>query len=257
MTPYQKWIAFYTLLRKEVLRFSRMWTQTLLPPVITASLYFLIFGHFIGARIGTIDNIPYLDFIVPGLIMMTVINSAFANVVFSFYIAKFQREIEELLVSPMPLSLIIAGYVMGGILRGLIAGAIVFATAMLFWHPQIYSFGILLLFALLTALVFALGGLLNAIFARKFDDITLFSTFILVPLTYLGGIFYSIEALPQPWQSLSRLNPILYMISGFRYGMYGIRDVHLINGIVILIFLATFLATANGYLLYRGFGVRE
>jgi ABC-2 type transport system permease protein len=257
MTVKLRWVAFYTLLRKEIVRFCRMWPQTLLPPLITAALYFIIFGSFIGSQIGLVQGIAYIDFIVPGLILMTIINNAFANVVFSFYIAKFQREIEEIIVAPVPIWVIISAYVGAGFLRGITSGILVFFIALFFWEPQLYNAGILFLFAILTSLVFSLGGLLNGIFARKFDDITLFSTFILIPLTYLGGVFYSIDTLPAIWQTISRFNPILYMMNGFRYGMYGITDVNLLNGIAILVVLTALLALANSYLLYRGYGIKE
>ncbi len=250
-------IAFYTILRKEIVRILRLWPQTLLPPLITVILYFIIFGDFMGARIGPILGVPYLDFIVPGLIMMTVINSAFANVVYSFYSAKFQREIEELLVSPMTMKVIMAGYICGGIFRGLIAGVMVLCTALFFWTPHFYDITIVIFYLIVSSLVFSLGGMFNAIFARKFDDITMFSSFVLVPLTYLGGVFYTIDFLPAPWNSISRLNPILYMMSGFRYGFYGITDIDILTGIVILILLATLLALVNVYLLERGVGIKE
>lgn len=250
-------ISFYTLLRKEVVRFFRYWPQTLLPPVVTVALYLIIFGEYIGEKIGPVQGIEYVSFLVPGLIMLSVINSSFANVVGSFYISKFQRDIEELLVSPMPIWLIISGYICGGILRGFVVAALVIGVSLFFWEPSVKHPIIIVIFLFLTSLVFSLGGLFNGIFAKKFDDIAMFATFILVPLTYLGGVFYSVDALPYPWQTISLFNPILYMISGFRYGFYGVSDVNVFFGIAILIFLSAVLAFVDGYLIYRGIGLKE
>lgn len=250
-------ISFYALLRKEVVRFLRMWPQTFLPPLVTVALYFIIFGNFIGGKIGEMGGIPFIDFIVPGLVLMTVINSAFANVVGSFYIAKFQRELEAQLVSPMPIWLIIAGYVCGGVMRGVVSAILVLFIALFFWEPHFYNIGIVLLFLLLASLVFSLAGLLNGIFAKKFDDVAMFASFLLTPMTYLGGVFFSLDALSPTWKSISLLNPIWYMMSGFRYGFYGVSDVGLSTGIGILILLAAILCTLNGYLLQRGFGIKE
>lgn len=257
MSPKRQWIAFYTLLIKEIVRFFRFWPDTLLPPIMNIALYLIIFGGFLGVRIGPLLGISYTDYIVPGLILMTVITSAFANVVGSFYISKFTRDIEELLVSPMPIWLIIAGYIGGGIARGFVSGILVIIVALFFWEPQFYSFATIFIYLLLTSLVFSLAGLFNGIFAKKFDDISLFATFILTPLTYLGGVFFSIDNLPGSWKLIAQFNPILYMISGFRYGFYGVTDVDLSFGISILILLAVTLALLNGYLLSRGVGIKE
>jgi len=256
MTIRQNWNAFYTISRKEVVRFMRIWKQTLLPPVINQFLYFIIFGAFIGSQIKDINGVLYMAFIVPGLVMMAVINSAYMNVVSSFFGAKFQKNIEELMVSPTPTSLIIAGYAMGGVLRGLMVGAIVFIISAFFAAPVIFNGWLIVLFVFLTATLFALGGMLNGIFARSFDDIGLFSTFILTPLTYFGGVFYSIHDLPPFWQTLSRANPILYMIDGFRYGFYGTADVNVLISAVVLTLFVVILGALNYILIKRGVGMR-
>lgn len=250
-------VSFWTIVHKEVIRFLRIWTQTLLPPVITVSLYFLIFGAFIGSQIPDIEGISYVAFIVPGLLMMTVINSSYMNVVSSFFFAKFIRYIEEFLVSPTPNWVILAGYIIGGALRGLLVGLIVYVVSIFFTQPQIFNFWIVLLFIIMTSIVFALGGFLNAIFATKFDDINIFPTFVLTPLTYLGGVFYSVKMLPEFWQQVSLLNPILYMINGFRYGFYGISDVNVWLSFGILALFMLVLGGLSLHLLNKGTGIRK
>lgn len=257
MNFYQNWTTFITILRREVTRFMRIWTQTLLPPVITQSLYFIIFGGFIGSQIQDINKIPYMAYIVPGLVMMSIINSSFSNVVSSFFGSKFQKNIEELMVSPTANITIILGYSMGGVLRGLLVGLIVAIIAGIFTQPEIHSYLIIFLFAFLTALVFSLGGLLNAIFANKFDDVSIIPTFVLTPLTYLGGVFYSINSLPQFWQNVSKLNPILYMVDGFRYGFYGKADFNIITSLSALTFFALLLTLINLYILRKGLGLKS
>lgn len=257
MTVKEKWVAFYTILRKEVVRFMRIWTQTLLPPVITQSLFFVIFGTYIGSQIGDIRGVSYMAFIIPGLVMMAVINSSFSNVVSSFFGSKFQRNIEELMVSPTPNWIIIAGYVAGGMLRGLMVGLIVFIVSIFFIQPVVYNFPVIIIFIILTSLVFSLGGLTNAIFAKKFDDISIFPTFILTPLIYLGGVFYSIKDLPEIWQNVSKLNPILYMVDGFRYGFHGISDVSIWISAIMLIAFTIFFAIFNLVLLKKGIGLKS
>lgn len=256
MNLKSQWVAYTSIVRKEVKRFMRIWSQTLLPPVITQILYFLVFGTLIGSQVNDINGISYMAFIVPGLVMMSVINSSFANVVSSFFGIKFQRSIEEIMVSPTPERVIIAGYVTGGVLRGLIVGFIVFIISIFFTAPQIHSLIFILLFVLLTGIVFALGGLLNAILAKKFDDVSIFSTFILTPLIYLGGVFYSIADLPVFFQTVSKFNPILYMIDGFRFGFYGISDVNVIFSVLMLLVFMVVLYGTNYYLLKRGIGLR-
>lgn len=245
MSPREIWIAYMTIVRKEVQRFLRIWPQTLLPAVITQSLYFVIFGHFIGSQLREIHGVSYMSFIVPGLVMMAVINSSFSNVVSSFYGAKFQHHIEELLVSPTPNWTILAGYTTGGVIRGLIVGMFVFVVSIFFVRPEIYSLPLIVFFIFMTAVVFSLGGFINAIFAEKFDDVSIFPTFVLTPLTYLGGVFYSVNMLPEFWQKISKLNPVLYMVNGFRYGFHGFSDVHVGISLLILCgFMVTLIYTA-------------
>lgn len=250
-------IAYTTIVRKEVHRFMRIWQQTLLPPVMTTSLYFVIFGNLIGPRIGAMDGHRYIDFIVPGLILMAVITNAYANVSSSFFSAKFQRSIEELQVSPTPNSVILLGYVSGGVVRGVLVGLIVAAVSSLFGSLSVHSYPVMASVIVLTAVLFSLGGFLNGVFARTFDDVSIVPNFILTPLTYLGGIFYSIKLLPEFWQGVSHINPILYMINAFRYGFLGITDIRLgVSYTLILLFTAGLFAL-NLKLLNRGHGIRE
>ncbi|MEI6728675.1 MAG: ABC transporter permease [bacterium] len=259
MDNSHKWIAFLTITKKEITRFTRIWTQTLLPPVITQSLYFVIFGGFIGSQVGKINGISYMAFLVPGLVMMAVITSSFSNVVSSFFGAKFQKNIEELMVSPTPNWIVIAGFVAGGVLRGIIVGFIVFLVSFTFVRPQIYNIGWIIIFVTLTAIVFSLGGLLNGIFAKKFDDVAIFPTFILTPLTYLGGVFYSVKDLSQPWSTISQFNPVLYMVNGFRYGFYGegFSDVNVFFSLFMLIASTLILFIICLRLLNKGTGLRS
>ena len=256
MTKYSQYIAYSTIVRKEVTRVLRIWPQTLFPPVITQTLYFLIFGKFIGSQIRDIHGISYMAFIVPGLVMMTVINNSFMNVVSSFFSSKFQRSIEELLVSSTSNKIIIAGYVTGGVVRGIIVGFLVFLVSVLFTRPQIYHLGIIFSFILLTAVVFALGGLLNAIFAKKFDDISIFPTFIMTPMIYLGGVFYSIDNLPPFWRMLSKGKPATRIWRGTRRGCHGFSDVNVFVSFMILAVFAMILTIMNLVLLGRGTGLK-
>ena len=228
------WIALRTLAIKEFLRFIRIWVQTVLPPVVTTALYFIIFGELIGERLGPVHGHDYMTWLVPGLVMLAVITNAYANVVSSFFSAKFHRHIEELLVAPVPNFLILAGYVAGGVARGLVVGLAVLATAAVFSAVPFAHPGIALLVWLLTCVLFSLAGLINGIYARTFDDISIVPTFVLTPLTYLGGIFYSIDMLPPFWKQLSLGNPILYIINSFRYGMLGVTDVGLWTGFAVI-----------------------
>ena len=255
----QYWVPFITIVRKEVDRFMRIWTQTLLPPVITQSLYFIVFGQFIGSRVGEFNGVPYISFIVPGLVMMSIITASYTNAVSSFFMSKFQRNIEELLVSPTPNWVIIAGYVFGSVLRGLLVGSIVFGVSFFFTRPQIDNIFVIILFGFLTAIVFSLAGLLNGIFAKKFDDVSIFPTFILTPLTYLGGVFYSITQLPEIWQNVSLFNPILYMVNGFRFGFYGdgFTDVNIWISVGMLVVSAIILTAICLRLLNKGTGLRS
>ena len=250
-------IAFYTIVKKEVIRFLRIWPQTLLPPVITQTLYFIIFGTFIGSQLKEINGISYMAFIVPGLVMMAVINSSFSNVVASFFSNKFLRNIEELIVAPVSNHSIILGFSLGGMLRGLLVGLIVFVISIFFTQPVIHSYGIIFLFILLTAAVFSLGGLINGIFAKGWDDINIFPTFVLIPLTYFGGVFYSINDLPEIWQTVSKLNPILYMVDGFRYGFHGFSDLNVMFSLAMLTAFTLILFGINMYLLKKGVGLKS
>ena len=251
-----KMTALDTIVKKEVRRFLRIWLQTIVPPVITMSLYFIIFGNLIGRQIGAISGFTYMQFIVPGLIMMSVITNSYMNVCSSFFSTKFQKSVEELLVSPTPNAVIILGYCIGGIVRGLLVGFVVVMVSLFFTKLHIHNIFYLLSFAMLTATVFSLGGLTNAIFAKKFDDISIIPTFVITPLTYLGGVFYSIDQLPAIWQLVSKLNPILYMINGFRYGFLGISDVNLVSAVLILVFFIVGLFFINLTLLRKGSGLR-
>ncbi len=226
MNMYEQWVAFLTIFRREIRRFTRIWMQTLLPPVITMSLYFVIFGALIGSRIGQMGGFDYMSFVVPGLIMMSVISNSYSNVVSSFFGVKFQHNIEELLVSPTPNYIILVGYVLGGVARGLCVGFFVTIVSLLFTDLHIQHYAITVSIVLLTSVVFALAGFINAVFANSFDDISIVPTFVLTPLTYLGGVFYSISLLPEFWQGVSQLNPILYMVNAFRYGILGISDIN-------------------------------
>jgi len=250
-------IAFFTLVRKEVRRFMRIWVQTIIPPVITTALYFVIFGGLIGSRIGTVDGYSYMDYIVPGVILMAIITNAYANVVSSFFASKFQRFIEELLVAPFPNVLILLGYMSGGIARGLSVGIAVSVVAAAITDFQVHNWAVTIAVAVLTAALFALAGFINGIYAKSFDDISIIPTFVLTPLTYLGGIFYSVEMLPPFWQQVSLFNPILYMINAFRYGLIGTSDIDIVTAFVIIL---AFIAALFGYSLYllnRGIGIRS
>lgn len=220
------WVALSTLVVKEIRRFMRIWPQTLLPPAITMTLYFVIFGNLIGSRIGQMGGFSYMQFIVPGLIMMSVITNSYANVVSSFFSAKFQRSIEELLVSPTPKHIVLAGFVLGGVARGLLVGLTVTLLSLFFTHLTIQHIGLTILTVLLTAILFSLGGLINGVYARSFDDVSIVPTFVLTPLIYLGGVFYSLSQLSPFWQKLSLFNPMVYMINAFRYGILGHSDVN-------------------------------
>ncbi|SPP32418.1 Inner membrane transport permease YadH [Arsenophonus endosymbiont of Aleurodicus floccissimus] len=250
------WVAMKTIWIKEITRFARIWVQTLLPPVITMSLYFIIFGSLIGSRIGNMDGVNYMQFIVPGLIMMSVITNAYANVCSSFFGAKFQKSIEELLVSPVPTHIVIIGFVGGGVVRGVLVGLLVTLVSLFFVPLHIYSLWVVIITVLMIAILFSLAGLVNAIFAKTFDDISIIPTFVLTPLTYLGGVFYSLSLLPEFWQMVSKLNPIVYMISGLRYGFLGISDVELSITLSVLVIFIVILYTITWYLIEKGRGLR-
>ena len=251
------WVTFETIVTKEIRRFTRIWVQTILPSVITTTLYFVIFGQLIGQRIGPMDGLAYLDFIVPGLVLMTVITNSYSNVVASFYSSKFSRYVEELLVSPAPNWVILAGYVTGGVLRGIVVGAAVMLLAMLFTEVTIYSISATCLVVVMTAVLFALGGFINAVYANSFDDISIIPTFVLTPLTYLGGVFYSIDLLPEFWQAVSLANPVLYMVNGFRYGLLGVSDIPLAIAFGIIFAFILMLTLFSLSLLRRGVGLKS
>ena len=251
------WVGFKTLVRKEVLRVVRIWVQTIVPPAITMTLYFIIFGNLIGRRIGTMDGFDYMQFIAPGLIMMSVITNSYGNVVSSFFGAKFGKHVEEMFVSPMSNATIILGHVCGGVARGLMVGTLVTVVALGFTNLSISHPLITFSIVILASLVFALLGFVNAVFARKFDDIAIIPTFVLAPLTYLGGVFYSISLLPEFWQRVSLGNPILYMVNAFRYGILGVSDIDIIWAYMIIIAFILGLFSLNLALLNRGIGTRE
>lgn len=234
MNRHQLFIAYMTIVRKEVIRFLRIWPQTFLPSVITTGLYFLIFGTFIGSQIKAVGSVSYMAFIVPGLVMMAILNGSFQNIAFSFFQLKFMKNIEEMLVSPMPAWTIVLGYVTGSVLRGLIIGSLVFLSAYVFEvipvaHPILAFF-----IAITTAILFSLVGLVNAIYAKGFDSINIIPTFVITPLTYLGGVFYSLSLLPPMWQTISYANPVLYMVNAFRYSILGFSDIPFMTSISVL-----------------------
>lgn len=253
----EQYVAIKTILVKEIRRFLRIWVQTLIPPAITIVLYFVIFGRLIGSRIGEMGGFNYMQYIVPGLIMMSVITNSYSNVVSSFFSAKFQRSVEEMLVSPMPNYIIIWGYVLGGVARGLAVGTIVTMLSLFFTELSVYDLLVTMSIVLLTAILFSLGGFINAIFATKFDDISIVPTFILTPLTYLGGVFYSIDLLPPFWALVSKANPIVYMVNGFRYGILGISDVGLVETYTMIILFIIILYTWTIHLMRKGTGIRS
>lgn len=256
MIAEKNWVAYTTIVRSEIDRFVRIWSQTFLPPVITTTLYYIIFGKFIGSQIAPIEGYTYMQFIVPGLVMMTVITSAFMNVVSSFFGSKFMHQLEELLVAPVSPIIIIAGYVTGGVVRGLLTGAIVLVVALFFTKLTVVHLGALLFFAILTSIFFSLLGLITAIYAKNFDGVQIIPNFILTPLTYLGGVFYSIEMLPQFWQYVSLANPILYMVNGFRYGFLGMSDVGLVPSALLLAGMSLVAVGVILYLFKVGRGLR-
>lgn len=250
-------IGFYTIVHKEVSRVLRIWIQTVVPPVITSTLYFIIFGSLIGSRVGPMAGFDYMQYIAPGLIMIQVITNSYSNVVSSFFGAKFARHIEELLVSPLPNVYILLGYVAGGMCRGLLVGAVVTVVALFFTDLNVIHPLITLTSVLLTSMVFALGGFINAVFSRKFDDISIIPTFVLTPLTYLGGVFYSIDMLSGTWRTLSHFNPILYMVNTFRYGILGVSDIGIGPAYAIIAVFFVLLFSFSLFLLNRGIGLRS
>lgn len=257
MTSAEKWIAFQTILIKEVLRFMRIWVQTILPPAITTSLYFVIFGNLIGSQIEDMEGFSYMEYIVPGLILMAVLTNSYANVVSSFYGAKFQHNIEEMIISPTPNYIVLLGFIGGGIVRGLIVGAVVTLVSLFFTDLNIQHFGLSILVVFLTAFLFATAGLINGIYANNFDHISIIPTFVLTPLTYLGGVFYTIKLLPEFWQTVSLINPVLYMVNAFRHGILGVSDIDVYRGIFIIIIFCIGLFLWALSLMHRGVGIRS
>lgn len=250
-------IPLRTIIVKEIVRFVRIWPQTLLPPAITTALYFLIFGELIGSRIGMVDGASYMNYIVPGVVIMSVISHSYANVVSSFYSTKFQRNIEELLVAPVPNWVILFGYVTGGVIRGLLVGTAVALISLLFTDIHVNNLAIALSIAFLTSIVFALAGFINAILAESFDDISIIPNFVLTPLSYLGGVFFSVDMLPNIWQTLSKGNPILYMVNTFRYGLIGVSDVNIELAYLITSGFIVILASSSLFMLHKGVGIKN
>lgn len=253
---YEIWVALSTLLRKEIVRFLRIWTQTLLPPAITMSLYFIIFGKFIGSQLQHIDGYAYIQYIVPGLVMMSIMTNAYANTSASFFITKFTKSIEEMLVSPMPYLVILLGFTIGGALRGICVGIIILSIAFLFTSVPVHHIEVVIAMAILASLVFSLGGLINAIYAKDFDDISFIPTFVLTPLTYLGGVFFSIRQLSPFWQSIAVFNPILDMVDTFRFGLLGISDVNVYVGFSLVVILFVGMFFWAWILLKKGTGIK-
>ncbi len=252
-----RWVGYKTIVIREYGRIIRIWGQTLVPSVVTATLYFVIFGSLIGRRVGDMDGFPYMQYIAPGLIMMSVITNSYANVVSSFFGAKFGKHVEEMLVAPLPNWVIVLGYISGGLVRGLLVGTVVTVVSLLFTHLQIHHVLIIVAAVLLTSGVFALGGFINALLAKNFDQVNWIPTFVLTPLTYFGGVFYSVELLPEWAQKLSFVNPILHMVNAFRYGFLGVTDVNVVLAFSIMLLAVAVLFTAAVTMMNRGFGIRE
>ena len=249
-------VAYRTIVRKEIRRFLRIWVQTLLPPAVTMSLYLAIFGTLIGPRVGEMAGFDYIDYLAPGVIMLAVITNSYSNVVSSFFSAKFQRHVEEMLVSPTPNSLILLGFITGGVARGLSVGVMVTIVATVFSDMRVTHLPLTVVTVVFTSVLFSLAGFINAIFARNFDDISIIPNFVLTPLTYLGGVFYSVDLLAEPWATLSHLNPILYMVNAFRYGILGVSDIHVGAALAIIAGFIAALWSWCLWLLKRGTGIR-
>lgn len=257
MFNHPNFVALSSIVHREIIRYTRIWVQTLLPSSITMTLYFVIFGNLIGKRIGTMGGYSYMEFIVPGLIMMSVITNSYSNVVSSFFSSKFQKNIEELMVAPVPNWIILLGYVAGGVSRGMITGLIVTIVALFFVDIEISNPLLVVLVVVLTSIMFSLAGFVNAVFAKSFDDISIVPTFILTPLTYLGGVFYSISLLPEFWQKVSMGNPVLYMVNAFRYGFLGTSDINIWVALSLIVFFIISLSSIAMYLLNKGIGLRS
>jgi len=258
MTAYQKWISFYTILRKDIRRQLRLWLQTFLPSMITSALYFLIFGAFLGSKIGEVHGVPYIMFVVPGLVMLAVVTNSYSNVATVMFTSKFfARNIDEILVSPTPPWLLVTGFVASGVVRGIITGVLVLIVSLLFTHVVVYNSIVILAFLILTSIVAALGGFINGVYAKTMDGISIVPTFVLTPLVYLGGVFYSAEALPGFWGTLTKLDPIFYVINGFRYGFLGVADVSVGLSFAVLGVLAVLFFGVAWYLIRIGLGLKQ
>jgi len=250
-------IAFYTLFRKEFGRVLRIWPQTLVPPVITMSLYFMIFGKLVGSRVGSMQGLDYINFITPGLIMMAIINNSYINVCSSFYSSKFQRSLEELLIAPVSYHIIILGYCSGGIARAIICAILIFFISSVFTDIEVHSIWITIFLAFMTSSLFSLAGIINGMLAVKFDDVSIVPMFILTPLTYLGGVFYSVDLLPGMWFKLTMLNPIFYIVNGFRAALLGISDISMHYSLIMLTFFIAFFYLVTYRLFVKGTGIRN
>lgn len=257
MTLAEQYVAFMTILRKEITRYLRIWTQTLLPSAITMSLYFVIFGSLIGSRIGDMGGFSYMQFVVPGLIMMAIVTNSYANVVSSFFGAKFNHSVEELLVSPTPNYVILMGYVVGGVSRGLLVAVVVTLVSLFFTRMQVHSYFVVVLIVFMTSTLFALAGFINAVFANSFDDISIVPTFVLTPLIYLGGVFYSMDLLPEFWANVSKLNPLVYVVNAFRYGVLGVSDVSLSFSLTMIAVFTVIAFAFSMHLLNSGKRLRQ
>lgn len=257
MTPREQYLAFMTIVRKEIKRYLRIWTQTLLPSAITMSLYFVIFGSLIGSRIGEMGGFTYMQFVVPGLIMMAIVTNSYSNVVSSFFGSKFNHSVEELLVSPIPNYVILIGYVVGGVTRGMFVAVVVTIVSLFFTELHIHSYFVVVVIVLMTSTLFALAGFINAVFANSFDDISIIPTFVLTPLIYLGGVFYSMDLLPEFWANVSKLNPLVYVVNAFRYGVLGVSDVSLTFAMGMITVFTAIAFTYSMHLLNSGKRLRQ
>ena len=258
MNPSETWTSFYTIVRKDVVRIMRIWPQTFLPSIVTSVLYFLVFGAFLGGRIGAFDGVPFINFVVPGLIMLGVVTNAFSNVATVMFSSKFMgRNIDEILVSPTPPSVLVAGFVTSGVVRGILVGITVLIVSLFFAHISIHNVAIIALFLLLTSTALALAGLINGVYAKTFDGISIVPTFVLAPLIYLGGVFYSVDVLPPFWQQVTHFNPLFYVIDGFRYGFLGTSDVSVGLSLAVLLALNAVFAGLAWYFICTGLGLRQ
>ncbi|MCW5698043.1 MAG: ABC transporter permease [Bauldia sp.] len=258
MNPAEIAVSYYTILRKDMVRILRIWPQTFLPSVVTSALYFLIFGAFLGSRIGAFGDIPYVSFVVPGLIMLAVVTNSFANVATVMFSAKFfSRNIDEILVSPTPPWVIVAGFVSSGVVRGVLVGILVYLTSLFFAAVSFHNVLVVIVFLILTSVALSLGGLVNGIYAKSFDGISIIPTFVLAPLVYLGGVFYSVEVLPEFWRGLTHVNPLFYIIDGFRYGFLGSSDVSPWLSFAVLLGLVAVLGAFAIHLIRTGLGLRQ